>query len=345
MERAWGQTQSVKSRNCGSFWMLYLRYIKLYQFNTLALPIASHESQYTVKHRITALDWALLVTLVIAWGSSFAMSKAALENISPEWVAATRLVIGAIAVLAYAVWNKSLPVFTSTNTANYTWLGFIGNAAPFLFITWGMQFTTSGVAGLLMGTIPLFVIVLAHFTLPDETLTTQKALGFILGFAGIVALIGPDAIFSISFNTSELLGELAIVLGCICYGINSVTAKRWSTGNAIQQSTGVLIMAALMSVAYAIIAKPFDVASAPTSALWAVLGLGLVPTGIATVVWFKAMQRTGPTFTALSNYLVPVYALAFGALTLNETIGLNALAALSLVLAGIALTQFKPRPS
>jgi drug/metabolite transporter (DMT)-like permease len=77
------------------------------------------------------------------------------------------------------------------------------------------------------------------------------------------------------------------------------------------------------------------------SSVLAVLGLGLIPTGLATVLWFKAVERTSPTFTSMSNYLVPVYALLFGALTLGESVGLNVIAALALIMTGIFISRMK----
>lgn len=96
-----------------------------------------------------------------------------------------------------------------------------------------------------------------------------------------------------------------------------------------------------MATAAAFVQSPFRLNEAPPSALLAMFGLGLLPTGIATVVWFKAVERTSPTFTSMSNYLVPVFALGFGSLTLGEHIGWNVLVALVLVLAGIFVSRMQ----
>ncbi len=273
------------------------------------------------------------------------MSKIALVAVAPEWIAAARLTIGAVALLVFAIPRDAAPSFKLRDLSVYAWLGFFGNAAPFFAITWGMQFITSGVAGLLMGTIPLITILMSHFALRNERLTVRRTLGFTLGFAGIIVLIGADALWGLSLSGSQLLGELAVVSGCVMYGINSISAKRFGTGKALQQSAGVLTAGALMSVCFAMATAPFTLIDAPLSALLAIAGLGLLPTSIATLLWFKLIERTSPTFTSMSNYLVPVYALLFGALTLGETIGWNAIAALALILSGIAVTQVKRQPS
>lgn len=290
-------------------------------------------------YRITWMDWLLLAALVVCWGTSFAMSKVALQYIAPEWIAAARLCVGATILLAAAAAQRSALPLSKAYLGKYAWLGLVGNAAPFLIITWGMQYITSGVAGLLMGTIPLIVIILAHFALPGERLTAPRAAGFVLGFCGIVVLMGPENLLNLKAHGQELVGELAVVAGCMMYGINAVSAKRFNLSGTIAVSAGVLAAGAVMATVAAALTSPFHLHEAPASALWALFGLGLLPTGIATVVWFKAVERTSPTFTATSNYLVPVFALAFGALTLGERIGWNVLFALLLVLSGIFVSR------
>jgi drug/metabolite transporter (DMT)-like permease len=296
-------------------------------------------------YRPTPFDWFLIAVLVIAWGSSFVMSKLALKEVDPAWIAAARIVIGAAVVTAFAGARGQLPKFTTTKTAYYAWLGLIGNALPFVLITWGMLFITSGVAGLLMGAIPLFTIALSHLLLPNEPLTATKTAGFLIGFVGIIVLIGADALFNISFSGNELIGELAVILGCLCYAVNGVTAKRFGTGGVYEQSSGVLILASVLAVTFALLTQPFPLHKISGSALLALIGLGLIPTGFATVVWFKAISRTGPSFTSITNYLVPVYAVAFGAILLGEPISWNVLAALALILVGVFVSRIKQQPS
>ncbi len=294
-------------------------------------------------YRVTLLDWLLLAGLVVCWGSSFVMSKVALSHVSPEWIAAARLVIGAVILLAVTLAKGGLP--PRRFLAAYGWLGLVGNAAPFFAITWGMQFITSGVAGLLMATIPLIIIVMAHFLLPGEKLTAPRVAGFILGFIGIIVLMGPDKLLDFRGHGMELIGQLAVVAGCVMYGVNSITAKRINLPGTVAVAAGVLLAGAILATAGALATAPFTLHEAPASTLLALFGLGLFPTGIATVLWFKAVERTSPTFTAMSNYLVPIFALCFGALTLGEHIGWNVLAALLLVLAGIFVSRRKSVPT
>ncbi len=290
------------------------------------------------------LDWLILATLVVVWGSSFALSKHALLYLDAAWVMALRLVVATAILVPYALVSGHRLAAPPGIWAKFTWLGAVGHAVPFFLITWGMYYVSSGVAGLLMGAIPLFLVVLAHFALPDEPLTIPKSVGFLLGFAGIIVLIGPEQIFTLSMSGDELAGELAVLAGCLCYAVHGVTAKRLGFEHPLKQSASVCLAAATMGLAFALGLKPDGLSGVPLSAYAAVVGLGLFPTAFATLLTYRLMIRTGPSFVAYSNYLVPVYAIVLGAIVLNETLGWNILLALILILSGIAISRIAPRP-
>ena len=145
-------------------------------------------------HRATPSDWFILVILVAVWGASFAMSKEALRHLDASWVMALRLAVAALVLVPYAFIAGPGLRSSAATWGKYSWLAVIGYVVPFFIITWGMYFVSSGVAGLLMASIPLFMVALAHFVLADERLNIPKSVGFLMGFAGIVILIGPEEI-------------------------------------------------------------------------------------------------------------------------------------------------------
>jgi drug/metabolite transporter (DMT)-like permease len=289
------------------------------------------------------LDWLILASLVIAWGSSFAMTKIAVTHLDAAWIMALRLAIAAAVLVPYAFAVGQRPSGTARVWGKFSMLALIGHAAPFFLITWGTHFVSSGVSGLLMGAIPLFLVVLAHFFLPGEPLTMPKAFGFLLGFAGIIVLIGPKALFNLSLTGSEAIGEAAILAGCLCYAIHGIAAKRMGIENPVKQTAAVCLLAALMGLAFAGIASPNGLEGVPSIAIWAVVGLGILPTAIATLLMYRLMSRIGPSFVAYSNYLVPVYAVVLGAIVLQEPLNWNVAAALALILAGIAISRWQPQ--
>jgi drug/metabolite transporter (DMT)-like permease len=276
------------------------------------------------------------------------MTKIAVTHLDAAWVMALRLSIAALILVPYAfIAGQSLSATRAVWT-KFAFLGAIGHAAPFFLITWGTHFVASGISGLLMGAIPLILVGLSHFYLADERLTAMKSAGFLMGFAGIVVLIGPDALLNISISGDALWGELAILAGCVCYAVHAVAAKRLGFEHPVKQTAAVCAVAAAMGLVFALIVSPEGLMGKPPVAYWAVAGLGILPTAIATLLMYRLMARIGPSFVAYSNYLVPVYALLLGAAALGEPLSWNIAAALALILTGIAVSRMgvlRPLPS
>jgi drug/metabolite transporter (DMT)-like permease len=294
------------------------------------------------------LDWLILSGIVIAWGSSFAMTKIAVTHLDAAWVTALRLAIAALVLVPYALITGKGLAASGTVWVKFLFLAAIGHAAPFFLITWGTNFVASGISGLLMGAVPLLLVVLAHFALPEERLTAFKAAGFLLGFAGIVVLIGPDALSGVTLSGDALLGELAILAGCICYAVHAVAAKRLGIEDPVRQTAAVCAAAAVMALLVALGTNPGGLLGKPSIAFWAVVGLGLLPTALASLLMYRLMARVGPSFVAYSNYLVPMFALLLGSAALGEPLGWVTAASLALILAGIAISRMsglRPLPS
>jgi drug/metabolite transporter (DMT)-like permease len=292
-------------------------------------------------YKTTAFDWFLFACLVVIWGSSFAMSKIAVQTITPEWISALRLCIGAAVLVVAVKFTQQWPELTKPKLQKYFWLGIIGNSIPFFLITWGVKSVSSGVSGLLMGTIPIIILVMAHFFL-KERLHRYSLAGVLLGFAGLMILLDPRGASTLPAADNPLWGELAIVAGCLCYGVHSISATRLGFDKPFQQGAGVLTCGAIGAVIIAAIMTPSGFPTASVSGLIATLGLGLFPTGLATVIMYKLMERTSPTLVSQSNYLVPVFAVVLGSVALGETIELNVILALALILIGIFVSRLRP---
>lgn len=296
----------------------------------------------------TFTDWLLLTFLVAAWGSAFVMMKVAVTHLDAAWVMALRLAVAALLLIPYSLIAGEKLAAPPGVWGKFTWLGFIGHALPFFLISWGTFHVSSGVSGLLMAAIPLSIIVLAHLFLPDEPLTLPKTVGFLLGFVGIVILIGPDRLLGLSFEGHALAGQIAILAGCLCYAIHAITAQRLGFETPVKQAAGVCLAAALMGVIFAVATSPAGLVGKPPIAFLAVAGLGVVPTALATLVMYRLLSRMGPSFVAYSNYLVPPFAVVLGAIILGERLDWRIGVALVLILGGIAITRLPPgeiRPS
>jgi drug/metabolite transporter (DMT)-like permease len=286
-------------------------------------------------------DWALLSALVVMWGSSFMFNKLGVATVPPLTVVAARLALAA-ATLLFLLYGRGLklPPLGSIWIA-YGVLGVVGNALPFFLITWGQLVVDSALAGILMAGMPLATLVLAHFLVQGERMTGARVFGFALGFAGIVFLMEPAAVEGIGGAAREVISQLAILCGALCYSANSVMARLLVRSDFLVAATATLLVSALLVIPLALILDaPWNLRPSLSSAA-AIVWLGVGPTAIATILYFRLISSAGPTFMSLVNYLSPAIAVLLGVVLLGEEPGVNAYAGLVLILTGIAISQWR----
>jgi len=289
--------------------------------------------------RHPASHWFALLALVAFWGSAFLFVAMALRSFSALQIASGRIVIGGLVLVCVCLWfSRGLSV-DRRHWAYFLAMGVAGNCLPFLLIAWGQQYVASGEAGILMAMVPLMVIVLAHFMLPGERLTRWRVAGFLLGFAGVVVMIGPQHLGAL-FDQQAQLARLALLGATASYALAAILAQYQPNRDMVQSAAGTLLSAsAVMLIALAVagdFTPPRVLASAP---LLALLALGLLSTGAANLVFFWLAHRSGAPFLSLSNYLVPCVAVLLGTVFAGERLPADAWLALALILAGLALCQ------
>ena len=285
-------------------------------------------------------DWFYLLALVAIWGSAFMFTRIALASFPPATLVALRLCLGAITLIASLAFikNQSLRI-------NKRLLGFfivmaiVGNSAPFFLISWGQQYVSSGLAGIMMAIMPLATLFMAHFFLPNEPLTRRRLAGFTLGFIGIIVLIGPGVLLEIETAGITSLAQLAILGGALCYAAGTIIARLRPESNDLLTAMAVLIIASLLMMPVSLITETPWIKPVSIHTGLALLFLGVVATAIATFIYFRLLRSAGATFISQINYLIPLWALAAGALFLDEKITWNSVVALVLILGGIAVAQ------
>jgi len=287
-------------------------------------------------------DYALLFALAAIWGSSFLFIKLAVVSLPPMTLVAARLWIAALGLLAYLLLTGgSLPRDLAT-WRHFAVIAVLGNLLPFFLISWGEVSIASGMAAILMATMPLVTLTLAHAFNPDDRITPAKLLGLSVGFGGIVVLVGPGVIAGLG---REVLAQLAVAAAAWCYGMQSVYT-RWSTLKDLPAATtagGVLVCAALMALPFALaIDRPWSL-SPTTGAIWSLVTLALLCTSVAYLILFRLLATTRATFVSNINYLVPVFGVFWGTALLDEAVGPGALAALALIMFGIGLAEASAR--
>jgi drug/metabolite transporter (DMT)-like permease len=298
-------------------------------------------------HR-SVLDWTMLAALVAMWGSSFMFIKLGVATVPTSTLVAARLILGALILLIVVYLRGArLPPLRQNGGkvwGSYTILALLGNCIPFTTITWGQQRTDSALAGILMAVMPLATMVLAHFFVKGEHMTRNRVIGFILGFAGIIVLMGPAALDRVAGQSLATLSQLAILCGALCYAANSVLTRILAHGDdVLVASAAMLLIASIIALPVALVVdEPWQLIAPSVTSIAAIVWLGVGPTAIATVVYFKLIATAGPTFMSLVNYMSPAVAVFLGVALLGETPGLNAYLALGLILLGIAVSQWRP---
>ncbi len=291
---------------------------------------------HPVKH------WVLLLALTAMWGSSFMFIKLGVATVPPATLAASRLALGA--VLLYAVMRMrglALPPL-GRRWLPFVALAIVGNCAPFYLITWGQQFIDSALAGILIAVMPLATLLLAHFFVAGERMIAGRALGFCVGFAGVMVLMGPTALAGLGGSLLKVAAQAAVLAGALCYAANTIIARRSIATDFLVVSTAVLIVAsALMAPVALVFDRPWALVPSVAS-IAAIVWLGIGPTALATILYFRLIASAGPTFMAIVNYLSPVVALLAGVVLLGEEPGATAVAGLVLILFGVALSRRAP---
>ncbi len=286
-------------------------------------------------------DWGLLAALAALWGSNFMFIKLGVATVPPATLVASRLVIGAIILVAVVrALGYTFPPLGRA-WASYVVLAFVGNCLPFWLITAGQQSIDSALAGILMAIMPLATLVLAHYVVAGERMSRNRLIGFILGFAGIAVLMGPAALSGLGGSSLEILAQLLVLAGALCYATQSVLVRRMLKGDVMVASAAIIFIAALISLPVALVVdQPWNLSPSQAS-VHAVIWIGIGPTALATIVYLKLIDSAGPTFMSLTNYCIPVVALLLGVMFLGEEPGANAYTGLLMILAGIAISQVR----
>ncbi|WGW03348.1 DMT family transporter [Tropicibacter oceani] len=288
---------------------------------------------------ITPKSWLMVAALGLVWGATFLFMEIALRGITPFWLAAGR--IGFATLLTVVIWlalGGKLFLTDHRPWGALTVIGVLSTALPFMLLSWGLQYVTSGFAGVSMAAVALMVLPLAHFFVPGERMSLRRLIGFLIGFAGVAVLIGPEALAR-SGEALEPLGRLACLGAAACYAVSSVTMRRLPPVDPIGLAAVPLIIGSAFVIPLAWLQEgPPVMPEGQTLLVIAILGL--VPTAGANLLRVLVIRSAGPVFMSLTNYQVPLWSVFLGVLLLNEPLRPSLLVALVLILAGVLLSQW-----
>jgi drug/metabolite transporter (DMT)-like permease len=279
-------------------------------------------------------DWALLFLLSLIWGGSFFFNKLAVNELPPMTVAFLRVFGGAVLLLIIA---KSMRLPLPDRLA--TWLslaamGLLNNVIPFSLILWSQQHISSGLTAILNATTPLFTVLIAHFVTKDERFTPGRVVGVLIGFAGVVVMIGPDLLHDFG---KDVIAQIVMLLVGIFYAISGIYGRRFSNLPPVITASGQMTTASLMLLPLVLLFdRPWILAPPSSTAIGAVLGLGSLCTAAAYLIFFRILRRAGATNLMLVTLMIPVSAILLGVLFLNETLEARHIAGMLIIAAGLA---------
>jgi len=286
-------------------------------------------------------NWALLFFLSLVWGGAFMSMAVALEQYGPLTVAAGRIGIGALALLAVVAVTRpgELAIRDLKILGLMLVLGVLNFALPFSLLAWGLQRVPSAFAGVTMGSSPILVLLLAYLFVPEEQIGPRRIAGIILGFVGLLVLILPGA--SPGVSTGEtVIPKIACVAAALCYSIGAILIRRAPPIPPMVFTAGMLTAGALVLTPFALLVEGLPEVT-NSRATWAMFYAGIFPTGLAFLLRVVLIRSVGPIFMSLVAYIVPLWAVLLGVILLGETLELSTYFAALIILSGVALTQLR----
>ena len=276
-------------------------------------------------------DLMTLLALGALWGASFLFIRVAVPSLGPLLLMELRLGLAAATLALCAVAVGRLPKARG-RWKQFLFLGTVNAAIPFTFIAAAEIYLTASLAAILNSTTVMFTAVVAAVWLGDA-LTARKVVGILLGIAGVAALVGWDPV---ELNGAVLLSVAAMLGASLSYAVGAVYVKRTFKGvPPLAMAIGQLTGGAVVLLPLAAVSLPGE--APPAAAGISVLGLALLSTAVAYLLYFRLIENVGPTSTVTVTLLVPVFGLLFGVLLLDEPFSLGTIAGLAIVLFSVSL--------
>jgi drug/metabolite transporter (DMT)-like permease len=281
--------------------------------------------------------WPLLLLLAAMWGASYLFIKLAVDDIPPAAMTELRVLIAGVLLAGYLAWRMGAARAAAELRAAWVpclVLGVINAALPMGLVAWGETHIDSSIAGIAQSTVPIFTFLLASRFLPHEPVGPLRVAGVMLGFLGVAVLAG----FHTEAGWWFVAGTLAVVLSSVSYASGGVYGQlqvRAIAGPVL--AAGNMLFAALVLLPLAIADPPTQAPSA--SALAALAALILIPTFAGQLLLFRILRLHGSRKLSIVTYLMPIFAIVYGAVLLGEPVTTAMLVGFGMILLGVALAS------
>lgn len=278
----------------------------------------------------------LLLSLI--WGNSFLFIKIGLQSLTPAGVVLSRLALGAVTMLVISAATRS-PLPPRRLWGRLFIAAVLMTSGGWVLFAFSEQYISSSLAGIINGTTPLMTLVVVMIAFPEERPTRQRIIGLVIGFSGILVVIG---VWN-GMGTATLLGVAAGVVAVTGYGISYPYVRRHlATGEermgSMTFATGLMIMGTLQIAPVAAVTG-YSHAPLTSGVVLAMLALGIVGSGIAYVLNYVVIHRSDATTASTVTYVITVVAVISGAVFLGESIAWYEPVGAAMVIVGAATAQ------
>lgn len=285
---------------------------------------------------MSTLEWAMLIALSVLWGGSFFFNGVAVRELPPFTIVVCRVALAAVTLLlVMRIMGLKMPSDRAVWLAFFA-MGLLNNVVPFSLIVWGQSHVASGVASILNATTPLFTVLVAHGFTRDEKLTPARVFGIVMGLLGVAVLIGLDALRTLGVDA---LAQLAVLAAAVSYAFAGVFGRRFRTLGVtpIATATGQVTASSVLLLPVALLVdQPWTLPMPSFSALAALVGIAVLSTALAYILYFRILATAGATNLLLVTFLIPISAIVLGVLVLGETLLAKHLAGMVCIGIGLA---------
>jgi len=309
-----------------------------------AKSVAAGYALPMINQQMTGREWLTLLILAVIWGGAFMFIGVAVHHVHPLTYVWLRLTIAAGGMFLFLKLKGERLNLRREVWGSILLLALLNNALPFTLFGWGQTHIASGLASILNATTPIWGVLVAHFFTADERMTPRKIAGVLLGFAGVATMIGPMLLTNIG---TDALAQLACIVAALCYAFAAVWARRFRRMGIAPMSvtTGQLTAGALMMLPLALlIDQPWTQPLPPLTAWGAIVALALLCTAFGYVLYFRLIAHIGPANAIAVTFLIPVFAVVWGWIFLDEGLTLTMLFGCAVILVGTGLATGVLKP-
>lgn len=274
--------------------------------------------------------WILIVSLGAVWGCSFLFNAVLIREISPLWVSAGRVTVGAAICWVYMLTMRRTLPRDPMIYAQLVVLGILNYAIPFALFPYAEQHVASSIIGVVNGMTPMTTVIVSQLWPGGERATWNKVTGVLIGFGGAVLLASP----SFGTGSAEIVALLAALAATLCYALTLNYARRFKDIDSAAVATSSLTAAALLMVPIALIFSGVPVITRAET--WgALFGIGVFSTSFSFLLVYWLLPRVGATNLSLNTFITPISAIILGVLVLHEGFVPMHIAGIVLIFAGL----------